>query len=87
MAAEEKIGTVTDYYAKIGVAAVRLTDGDLQIGDRIRFRGYTTDFTQSVESLQIEHQAVPRAERGSEVALKVRQRVRRHDQVLRVGGE
>ena len=87
MAAEEKIGTITDYYAKIGVAAVRLTDGDLRIGDRIRFRGHTTDFTQSVESLQIEHQAVPRAERGSEVALKVRQRVRRHDQVLRVGDE
>ena len=87
MAAEEKIGTVTDYYAKIGVAAVRLICGDLQMGDRIRFRGQTTDFTQSVESLQIEHQPVQRAQRGSEVALKVRERVRRHDQVLRVGSE
>ena len=87
MATEEKIGTVTDYYAKLGVAAVRLTDGDLQIGDRIRIRGHTTDLVQSVESLQLEHQPVQRATRGNEVALKVRERVRRHDQVLRVSGE
>lgn len=87
MATEEKIGTVTDYFAKLGVAAVRLTDGDLQIGDRIRIRGHTTDLVQSVESLQLEHQPVQRATRGSEVALKVRERVRRHDQVLRVSGE
>lgn len=84
MATEEKVGTVTDYFVKIGVAAIRLTDGDLRIGDRVRIVGRTTDLSQVVESLQIEHRVVERAERGSEVALKVRERVRRHDQVLRV---
>ena len=87
MATEEKLGTVTDYYARIGVAALQLTDGELRTGDRIRFRGQTTDFTQSVESLQVEHEAVERAERGREVAVKVRERVRKHDQVLRVTDE
>ncbi len=87
MATEEKIGTVTDYFAKIGVAGVRLTDGDLRVGDRVRIRGHTTDFTQTVESLQIEHRAVEHAERGGEIALKVQERVRRHDEVLRVSGE
>ena len=82
MAPEEKVGTVIDYYARIGVAAIRLTDGALGIGDRIRVRGHTTDFTQAVESLQFEHQAVDRAEQGSEVALKVRERVRQHDEVF-----
>ncbi|OLC16195.1 MAG: hypothetical protein AUH29_05655 [Candidatus Rokubacteria bacterium 13_1_40CM_69_27] len=86
MAPERKIGVVTDYFTKIGVAAVRLTDGDLQVGDMIRVRGHTTDFAQTVDSLQVEHQAVQRAERGSEVALKVRGRARRHDEVLRVEG-
>jgi putative protease len=86
MAAERKIGTVMDYFARIGVAAIRLTDGDLQIGDHIRVHGQTTDFTQVVDSLQVEHQAVPRAERGREVAVKVRERVRRHDAVLKVEG-
>lgn len=84
MARERKLGTVTDYYAKIGVAAIRLTDGDLQLGDTIRVRGHTTDLTQRVDSLQVEHREVARAERGSEVAVKVRERVRRHDDVLRV---
>lgn len=84
MAPEEKVGTVTDYFAKIGVAAVRLSYGPLRIGDPIRVRGHTTDFTQAVESLEIDHRPVERAERGSEVALKVRERVRRHDEVLRL---
>jgi putative protease len=82
--AEQKIGTVTDYYAKIGVAAIHLSDGDIQVGDRLRFKGHTTDFTQAVESLQVEHQPVPQAGRGSQVAVKVRERVRKHDEVLRV---
>lgn len=84
MATERKLGTVTDYYGKIGVAAIRLTDGDLQLGDTIRIRGHTTDFTQRVESLQVEHRDVTRAERGTEVAVKVRERARRQDAVLRV---
>lgn len=87
MAAEEKVGTVTGYYAKIGVAAIRLADGELRLGDQIRIRGHTTDFTQPVESLQIEHRSVEQAGRGSEVAVKVRERVRLHDQVFRVREE
>lgn len=84
MATEEKVGTVTGYYTHIGVAVIRLTDGDLRVGDQVRICGRTTDLTQPVASLEVEHQAVERAERGSEVALKVRERVRRHDQVLRL---
>lgn len=84
MAAEEKVGTVITYYTKISVAAIQLTDGDLRVGDQIRIQGHTTDFTQAVESLQVEHQSVERAERGSEVALKVGERVRPHDQIFRV---
>lgn len=82
MATEEKVGTVTAYYTKIGVAAIHLTDGDLRVGDQIRIRGHTTDFSQPVESLQLEHRSVQQAERGSEVALKVRERARPHDQVF-----
>ncbi len=84
MAAEEKIGTIIDYYAKIGVAAVKLADGALQVGDTIRIRGHTTDVTQVVDSLEIDHRSVQRAERGTEAALKVAERVRKHDAVLRV---
>jgi translation initiation factor IF-2 len=78
---EEKIGLVTDYLNRIGVAVIRLTDGDLRVGGEVRIAGKTTELVQAVESLQIEHQAVTQAARGSEVAARVRQPVHRHDQV------
>ena len=83
-AVEEKIGVVTDYLNRIGVAVVRLTDGDLRVGDQVRIAGRTTEVVQAVESLQVEHRPVEEAVRGSEVAVKVRGPVRRHDQVFRV---
>src|SRR5207247_8837851 len=86
MATEEKVGTVTDYYAKIGVAAINLGEGALQVGDRIRIRGHTTDVIQTVESLEVDHRGVQRAERGSAEALKVGERVRKHADVLRLNG-
>jgi len=81
---EEKIGIVTDYLDRIGVAVIRLTDGDLRVGDQVRIAGKTTELTQAVESLQIEHQGVEQAARGAEVAMKVREPVRRGDQVFRI---
>lgn len=84
MASEEKVGVVTHYYAQLGVAVIRLTDADLRVGDLVWVCGRTTDVTQPVTSLQIEHRPIARAERGSEVALKVQERVRRHDEVFRV---
>jgi translation elongation factor EF-1alpha len=81
---EEKIGIVTDYLDRIRVAVIRLSDGDLHVGDHVRIRGRTSELTQTVESLQVEHHTVEQALRGSEVALKVRERVRRHDEVLLV---
>ncbi len=83
-AVEEKIGVVADYLNRVGVAVVRLTDGDLRLGDRVKISGRTTELTQTVESLQIEHRAVEHASRGTEVGMKVQEPVRRHDQVFRV---
>lgn len=56
--AEQKIGVVTHYWDRIGVAGVRITDGELALGDTIHIKGHTSDFTQPVESMQVEHQLV-----------------------------
>lgn len=80
----EKIGEVFHYYGKIGVAAIRLTDGDLAVGNEIAIQGPTTDFTQKVESLQIELETVERATKGQDVGLKVSDRCRQRDVVFRV---
>ncbi|MGB9741706.1 MAG: hypothetical protein ACP5JB_01370 [candidate division WOR-3 bacterium] len=81
---ETKVGVVTHYFGKIGVAVIRATDGPIAIGDTIHIKGHTTDHTQVVESLQIEHQPVPRIEIGQEAGMKVSARVHEHDEVFKV---
>lgn len=77
-----EVGRVTHYFTKIGVAVVELK-APLTVGDRIVIRGPTTDFEQVVESMQIEHKNVQRAEAGQSVGLKVAQRVREKDIVYK----
>ncbi len=79
-----KIGEVFHYFGKIGVAAIRLTDGALAVGDTIQIQGPSTNLTQVVETMQIEHGSVTRADRGQEVGVKVKDRAREHDLVYRV---
>lgn len=79
----EKVGEVTHYYTRIGVAVVRVT-APIKVGDQIAIKGYTTDFEQTVESMQIEHEAVEKAKLGDLIGLKVVNRVRKGDIVYRV---
>ena len=82
--AEQKIGLITHYFGKIGVAALSITDGELSLGDTVHIKGHTSDFTQRVESMQIEHQAVEVARPGDDVATKVIHHAREHDVVYKV---
>ncbi len=81
---ETKVGVITHYFGKIGVAVVKATDGPIAVGDKIHIKGHTTDHTQTVESLQIEHQPVQKIEVGQEAGMKVSARVHEHDEVFRV---
>ncbi len=80
---EQLIGSVVHYYAKPSVAGIVLS-GDLAVGDTIRIKGHTTDFTQPVDSMQIEHEVIERASSGDDVGVKVADRVRLHDEVFLV---
>lgn len=80
---EVEVGRVSHYYGYIGVAGLSLT-GTLCVGDTIHIRGHSTDFTQQVESIEIEHQKVERAEAGAQVGVKVKERVRQQDVVYKV---
>jgi translation initiation factor IF-2 len=76
---EIKIGEVVKFFAKPSVAAVVITADTLKVGDTIHFRGHTTDFTQQVESMQIDNQTVTEAKVGDDVGIKVTDRVRPGD--------
>ena len=77
-----EIGRITHFFTKISVAVIELT-APLAVGDTIVVKGPTTDFEQTVDSMQIEHNNVPKATAGQSVGLKVAQRVRENDMVYK----
>jgi putative protease len=81
---EQLIGTVTHYFNGPRVAVVRVAEGELHQGDRIHIVGHTSDFTEEVTSMEVDHAKVESACAGEEVALKVVERAREHDQVFKV---
>jgi hypothetical protein len=77
-----EVGRITHFFSKIGVAVVELTE-PLAVGDNILVKGPSTDFEQTVESMQIEHKNIQRTEAGQSVGLKLMQRVKERDAVYK----
>ncbi len=72
----DPIGKVTHYYEKIGVAIVDLIKGSIKVGDSLKFQHGEDEFTQKVDSLQIEHNSVESVKKGDAFGLKVDQAVK-----------
>ena len=81
---EEKIGRVTHYFNKLGVAAIEVQHGRLHKGDRIHIIGHTTDAELSVASMELEHHQIIEAAEGQNVGVKVEEHVREHDYVYKI---
>jgi translation elongation factor EF-1alpha len=81
---EEQVGVVIKFFAKPSVAAIEVTGGAIRKGDRLAFRGHSTDFNEEVKSMEIDNKAVEEAKPGDMVGLKVSQRVRENDKVYKV---
>ncbi len=80
----ERIGVVTHFYGEPSVAIVKLETGSLRIGDTIHIQGHTTDFSQRVDSLQVEHAPVDEVGPDDDFGVRVDQHVREHDVVYKV---
>ncbi len=84
MGEEVKIGEVSHYFGKIQVAAIELTDGELSVGDKIHIKGHTSDFTQNIDSMQIDNADVTTAGKGSSIGIRVAEHARVGDTVYKV---
>lgn len=84
---EEKIGVVEHFFNKVSVAAIKITGGELKIGDTIHFVGAHTDFIQKISSMQINRSPVNTVKKGDDVGIKVQDKVREHDVVYKIHGE
>ncbi len=78
---EKEIGVVTHYFGNISVGIIEL-NAPLKVGDTIHIKGAHDDFTQTVNSIQIEHEVVESAKKGDVVGIKVSQKVHPNDTVF-----
>jgi putative protease len=83
MPEEKEIGKITHYYSNISVGIIALSDS-LKVGDTIHIKGYSEDFTQSIDSMQIEHKEVSEAKSGDMVGIKVIQKAHPGDKIFKV---
>jgi putative protease len=81
---EEKIGVIEHFFNKVSVAAIKITGGELKIGDTIHIVGASTDITQKIESMEIDRVPVESVKSGDDVGIKVKDRVREHDVVYKI---
>jgi putative protease len=82
--AERKVGEVVKYFSKPSVAAVKITEGEIRIGDTLRFTGHTTDLSLPLDSMEVDNQKVSQAVAGDYVGIQVIDRVRPGDEVFKV---
>jgi translation initiation factor IF-2 len=80
---EKRIGVISHFFSHLGVAAIVL-EGELVVGDTIHIKGHTSDFTQKVDSIQLEHKDINLAEKGADIGIRVKEHVREHDVVYKV---
>jgi hypothetical protein len=78
----QEVGTVRHYFSKIGVAIIELSK-PLSLSDQILVKGPSTDFEMTVDSMQVEHKSIQRAEAGQSIGLKLAQQARERDVVFK----
>ena len=76
----KELGRVTHFFDKVGVAVVEIAKA-VNVGDKIRIKGMTTNFEQLIDSMQIEHKEIKKAKKGDAIGMKVKDRVRPNDKV------
>jgi putative protease len=82
--AEKRIGEVVKFFTKPSVAAVKIEEGEISVGDSIKFVGHTTDFIDVINSMEVDNKSVEKAVAGDFIGVKVSDRVRPGDEVFKV---
>ncbi len=80
---EGVVGTITHYFPHVQAAVIKLK-APLAVGDKVKIKGHTTDFTQVIVSMQMDRVDISSAKPGQEIGLLVSSRVRQHDTVTKV---
>ena len=79
---ENYIGSISNYFSNISVAAFVIESGKLKTGDTVHIKGHTTDIKETVSSIQMEHEMIETAKKGDDIGIKVSQKVWGGDKVF-----
>ncbi len=82
MVKNKQIGTVSNYFDHVKVAAIKLK-APLKVGDTVKITGGEVDFEQPVKSMQIQREKVDKAKKGDEIGIKVKKKVRKGYKVFK----
>ena len=66
-------------FPDITYVPIQFPDRELKTGDTIHIKGHSTDFMQTVESMEYEHRHVDQASAGQSVGIKLKVHVRMHE--------
>lgn len=80
---EKEIGKVTHYFDKAMVAVIKVSD-DLRVGDTVKFVRAGSEFTQTIDSMQVDHKNIDSVKAGDEVAIKIDQATHESAKVYKV---
>ena len=81
--AEKLIGEVSDFFAQVNAAAIKLT-APLKVGDKIKVKGGENEFEQEVESMQIDRKPVNAAKKGDEVGILLSDKARKGYKIFKI---
>lgn len=79
---KKPIGEVIHYYDHLGVAVVKFNKA-VKVGEKVNFKGAHADFTQTIDSIQYEHENIKSAKKGQDVGIKVDQKVHQGNKVFK----
>ncbi|MEK7176935.1 MAG: hypothetical protein AAB719_01390 [Patescibacteria group bacterium] len=71
-AKSNKLGEVNHWYDKISVAVIKLNKA-LKVGDEVKFKRGDKQFSETISSMQLDHEPVKSGKKGDEVAVKLSQ--------------
>ena len=81
--AEKLIGEVSDFFAQVNAAAIKLV-APLKVGDKIKVKGGESEFEQTVESMQIDRKPIQAGKKGDEVGILLVNKARKGYKVFKI---
>lgn len=82
---KEYIGKITNYFANIGVAEIRMESGEFSVGDKFVISGPTTGvYEDSAKEIRVDLKPVEKAVKGDDCSVRTSDLVRRGDKVYKV---